>query len=112
MRPATPRWCARPSILPWRPVATCELFFTIHDPTTQDQQCGDVGTQYRSVIFAQTPEQRSDAEALIRELSRQRAFDAPIVTQLAGPEPFYPAEFCHQDYYAQKTATSRTAPSW
>jgi peptide-methionine (S)-S-oxide reductase len=78
-----------------------KVFFTIHDPTTRDRQGNDVGTQYRSVIFAQTPQQRDDAQAVIRELSEQRLFDAPIVTELAGADPFYPAETYHQDYFAR-----------
>jgi len=75
------------------------VFFTIHDPTTQDRQGNDVGTQYRSVVFAQTPEQRRIATEVIDEITRTKVWDAPIVTELADPAPFYPAETYHQDYF-------------
>jgi peptide-methionine (S)-S-oxide reductase len=88
-----------PSVLSYRDLLT--VFFTIHDPTTPDRQGNDVGTQYRSVVFAQTPEQRADAEAVIKDLTAQKLFDGPIVTQIAGAEPFYPAEGYHQDYFSR-----------
>jgi len=75
------------------------VFFAIHDPTTKDRQGNDVGTQYRSVIFCQTPEQRADAEAVIAELSAQKIWPGPIVTELAGAAPFYPAESYHREYF-------------
>lgn len=75
------------------------VFFTIHDPTTKDRQGNDVGTQYRSVIFAQSPEQRHIAEEVIAELTREKLFDRPIVTEIAGSAPFFPAEGYHQDYF-------------
>ena len=75
------------------------VFFTIHDPTTRDRQGNDVGTQYRSVVFTATPAQRADAEAVIRELAAQRVYPDPIVTEVAGPATFYPAETHHQDYF-------------
>jgi peptide-methionine (S)-S-oxide reductase len=75
------------------------VFFTIHDPTTRDRQGNDVGTQYRSVIFCQTPEQRATAQSVVDELVQRRVFDAPIVTEIAAAAPFYPAERDHQDYY-------------
>jgi peptide-methionine (S)-S-oxide reductase len=76
-----------------------KVFFTIHDPTTRDRQGNDVGTQYRSVIFAQTPEQRATAQQVLQALADQKLFGRPIVTELAGAEPFYPAEGYHQDYF-------------
>ena len=76
-----------------------DVFFTIHDPTTRDRQGNDVGTQYRSVIFAQTPEQRRVAGETIDALERERLWPAPIVTELADAAPFHPAEAYHQDYY-------------
>jgi peptide-methionine (S)-S-oxide reductase len=75
------------------------VFFSIHDPTTRDRQGNDIGTQYRSVIFCQTPEQKSDAEAVIAELTRDGIWPAPIVTEIAGAATFYPAEIYHQEYF-------------
>jgi peptide-methionine (S)-S-oxide reductase len=75
------------------------VFFTIHDPTTKDRQGNDIGTQYRSVIFAQTPEQRTDAEAVIAELGRNGVWRDPIVTDIADAATFYPAETYHQEYF-------------
>jgi peptide-methionine (S)-S-oxide reductase len=75
------------------------VFFTIHDPTTRDRQGNDVGSQYRSVIFCQTPQQRTDAEAVIAELTAQQIWSDPVVTEIAGPATFHPAETYHQDYF-------------
>jgi peptide-methionine (S)-S-oxide reductase len=77
------------------------VFFTIHDPTTPNRQGNDVGTQYRSVIFCQTPEQRATAEAVIADLTAGGLWKNPIVTELAGADPFYEAERNHQEYYAR-----------
>ena len=77
------------------------VFFAIHDPTTKDRQGNDVGTQYRSVIFAQTPEQRADADAVIAEIGAAKLWPDPIVTEIAGAVPFYPAEGYHQDFLAR-----------
>jgi peptide-methionine (S)-S-oxide reductase len=75
------------------------VFFTIHDPTTKDRQGNDVGTQYRSVIFCQTPAQRADAESVIAELSREGLWSDPIVTEIADAATFFPAESYHQEYF-------------
>jgi len=80
------------------------VFFAIHDPTTKDRQGHDVGTQYRSVIFAQDDAQRAAAEAIVRRLDAERIFAAPIVTEIAGPATFWPAERYHQDYFAANPA--------
>lgn len=77
------------------------VFFAIHDPTTKDRQGPDVGTQYRSVIFAQSPGQRSIAEEVVRELDARKLWPGPIVTEIAGAATFWPAEVYHQDYFAQ-----------
>ena len=76
-----------------------KVFFAIHDPTTKDRQGNDVGSQYRSVIFAQSPEQRAEAEAVIAELGREKLWDRPIVTEVANAATFYPAEAYHQRYF-------------
>lgn len=76
-----------------------EVFFAIHDPTTLNRQGNDVGTQYRSAIFYHSPEQKVEAEALIRELEQDRAFADPIVTAVVPAERFFMAESYHQEYY-------------
>ncbi len=86
-----------PSVLSLRDLLG--VFFTIHDPTTRDRQGSDVGTQYRSVIFCATPEQRATAEAVVAELGAARLWRDPIVTEIAGPAPFYVAEDYHQEYF-------------
>jgi peptide-methionine (S)-S-oxide reductase len=76
-----------------------EVFFQVHDPTSLNRQGGDVGTQYRSVIFYHNDEQKRLAEKYKTELDRSGAWDKPIVTQIAPMEKFYPAENYHHDYY-------------
>lgn len=75
------------------------VFFTIHDPTTLNRQGADVGTQYRSAIFYHTPEQKAEAEAVIRELEAEKLWPNPIVTEVVPLDTFYPAEDYHQGYY-------------
>lgn len=77
------------------------VFFTIHDPTTLNQQGADVGTQYRSVILYHSDEQRRTAEQVISELTDAKLWDDPIVTQVVPFTAYYPAEDYHQDYFAQ-----------
>jgi peptide-methionine (S)-S-oxide reductase len=76
-----------------------EIFFTIHDPTTPDRQGNDVGSQYRSVIFYQGPEQEATARKVMAEMAS--VWDAPIVTQLLPAATWYKAEEYHQDYFNQ-----------
>jgi peptide-methionine (S)-S-oxide reductase len=78
-----------------------EVFFTIHDPTTLNRQGADVGTQYRSVIFYHSPEQKAVAEQVIAEMEAARLWPDPIVTEIAPLTDFYEAEDYHQEYYAQ-----------
>jgi peptide-methionine (S)-S-oxide reductase len=78
-----------------------EVFFSVHDPTTLNRQGADVGTQYRSVIFAHSPEQRVIAEQTIKEVDAQGIWDDPIVTQVVDEAPFYAAEEYHQNYYTK-----------
>jgi peptide-methionine (S)-S-oxide reductase len=86
-----------PSTIGYR--ALLEAFFATHDPTTPNRQGGDVGTQYRSVIYYHDEAQRHDAELLIAELERERVFEDAIVTKVEPYQRFYPAEHYHQQYY-------------
>lgn len=86
-----------PSVISYRDLLT--VYFTIHDPTTLNRQGGDVGTQYRSVIFYHTPEQRDTAKSLIEELESAHLWSDPVVTELLPAPAFYPAESYHQDYF-------------
>ncbi|GGK87546.1 peptide-methionine (S)-S-oxide reductase MsrA [Rufibacter glacialis] len=76
-----------------------EAFFAAHDPTTLNRQGPDEGTQYRSAIFYRTPAEKAQIEAYIQKLNAARAFQAPIVTEVAALQEFYPAEAEHQDFY-------------
>lgn len=75
------------------------IFFTIHDPTTLNRQGHDVGTQYRSVIFYLNQEQKESAEKIMKEVSDEKLYDDPLVTELLPLEQFYPAEDYHQQYF-------------
>lgn len=86
-----------PAVISYRELL--EVFFTVHDPTTLNRQGADVGTQYRSVIFYHSPEQRATAEDVIADVARQGWYNDPLVTQLAPYEMFYPAEDYHQQYF-------------
>jgi peptide-methionine (S)-S-oxide reductase len=90
-----------PEVISYRDLL--EMFFAFHDPTTMNRQGHDVGTQYRSAIFYETPEQKAEAEQTIARLTSEGVFDAPIVTQVAPLDRFYPAESYHQGYYRQNT---------
>jgi peptide-methionine (S)-S-oxide reductase len=76
-----------------------EIFFTIHDPTSLNRQGADVGTQYRSAIFYNSPEQKATAEKLINGLEKEVIWDKPIVTSVEPLKVFYKAETYHKDYY-------------
>ena len=78
-----------------------EVFFVIHDPTTLNRQGNDAGTQYRSVIFYHSMEQKKVSEEIIRFLEGESVFPNPIVTEITELEAFYEAEEYHQNYYAK-----------
>jgi len=86
-----------PSVISYRDIL--EIFFTIHDPTTQDRQGNDVGPQYRSAIFITSPEQDAMARQVMAEMAA--VWDAPLVTQIIPQETWYKAEDYHQNYFAQ-----------
>jgi peptide-methionine (S)-S-oxide reductase len=76
-----------------------EILWTTHDPTTLNRQGADAGTQYRSVIFYHSDEQKEIAERSKREVAT-KLWSKPIVTEITPASEFYPAEAYHQDYYA------------
>jgi len=86
-----------PTVIDFRTILA--VFFTVHDPTSLNRQGADVGTQYRSAIFYNTPEQKKTAEDLIEELNREGIWSQPIVTQVEPLTEFYLAETYHKDYY-------------
>lgn len=86
-----------PAVISYRELL--DVFFTIHDPTTLNSQGPDHGSQYRSVVFYHSPEQKREAEGRIAELTAEKVWDDPVVTQVVPLEAFYPAEDYHQDYF-------------
>lgn len=76
-----------------------DVFFKTHDPTTLNRQGADVGTQYRSIIFYHSPEQKQAVEYKIESLENSGTFGSPIVTQLEKYDHFYMAEDYHQDFF-------------
>jgi peptide-methionine (S)-S-oxide reductase len=79
------------------------VFFSSHDPTTFNRQGADVGTQYRSVVFYTTPEQKKQAEEFITGLNASAAMGDPVVTTVEPLDVFYEAENYHKDYYARNS---------
>lgn len=77
-----------------------EVFWKTHDPTTLNRQGADVGTQYRSVIFYHSPEQKELAEEYKAELNKELVFNKPVVTEISPFTHFYKAEDYHQEYFA------------
>lgn len=86
-----------PSVIRYEDLLT--VFFATHDPTSVDRQGNDIGTQYRSVIFYTTDEQKRAAEKYIQDLNRD--LDGKVVTEIKPLDQFYPAENYHRDYYAK-----------
>jgi len=78
-----------------------EVFWKTHDPTTLNRQGNDVGTQYRSVVFFHSNEQKNMASAYKKQLDDSSAWSNPIVTEVTAAETFYPAENYHQEYFNQ-----------
>ena len=76
-----------------------EIFFAIHDPTQINRQGDDVGTQYRSVIFYHSDEQRIVARSMLVELEAKRLWPAPIATELRPATRFFRAEDEHQHFF-------------
>jgi peptide-methionine (S)-S-oxide reductase len=74
-------------------------FFFAHDPTELNRQGPDEGTDYRSIAFYRTPEEREILLNTIKEVNATKHYSAPIVTQVVPFKAFYPAEKYHQGYY-------------
>jgi len=83
-----------------------EVFFATHDPTTLNRQGGDLGTQYRSVIFYHNPEQKEAAESVIDRLNQENIFGKPVVTEVTKWKNFFAAEDYHQDYFENNPSQS------
>ncbi len=76
-----------------------DVFWHTHDPTTLNKQGNDVGTQYRSVIFYTSEEQKQKAQESKKSLEEAKEFARPIVTEIQPIEKFYVAEDYHHNYY-------------
>lgn len=81
-----------------------EVFFQMHNPTTLNRQGADVGTQYRSVIFYHSNEQKQLCEQSIKSLNEAGIWDDPIVTETVPFKEFYKAEDYHNDYFENNPA--------
>lgn len=75
-------------------------FFSSHDPTTLNRQGGDVGTQYRSVVFYNNEAEKQATESMIKKLTDEQVYSSKIVTEVSPMPKFYPAEDYHQNYFA------------
>lgn len=87
-----------PSVIPFAKIL--EIYFKTHDPTTLDRQGADIGTQYRSVIFYHTEEQRKVAIEIKDILNKSGIWKDQIITTIEPFKNFYKAENYHQDYFA------------
>ncbi|MFQ3548112.1 MAG: peptide-methionine (S)-S-oxide reductase MsrA, partial [Termitinemataceae bacterium] len=76
-----------------------ETFFAAHDPTSENRQGADVGTQYRSIILYTRESQKERIEGFIKNLEAKKVYAKPIVTQVDALKEFWKAEDYHQDYY-------------
>ncbi|HZJ10802.1 MAG TPA: peptide-methionine (S)-S-oxide reductase MsrA [Trueperaceae bacterium] len=88
-----------PAVITYRDLL--DVFFSVHDPTTKDRQGNDVGTQYRSAIFAHDDEQMRTAREAIADLEAADVYSGKVVTEVTKAATFYPAEAYHDNYYAR-----------
>ncbi|HHZ78125.1 MAG TPA: peptide-methionine (S)-S-oxide reductase MsrA [Candidatus Lambdaproteobacteria bacterium] len=80
-----------------------DWFWRCHDPTTLNRQGGDVGTQYRSVIFYQNELQKTEAYESKKNAGKSGMYVDPIVTEISALTDFYSAEDYHHDYYSNNS---------
>ena len=78
-----------------------EIFFVVHDPTTLNRQGNDSGTQYRSGIYTTTPEQQQEAQDMVRQLTQDKLFGKPVVTEVMELANYSAAEEYHQDFFVK-----------
>src|SRR5579884_2766532 len=83
-----------------------KVFWENHNPTTRNRQGPDIGTQYRSVIFYHSPEQKKEAEASRDALEKSGKFKSPIVTEIVPAKTFWRAEDYHQQYLEKRGLAS------
>jgi len=95
-----PRKISYPSLL--------EVYWHNIDPTRNDGQFCDKGSQYRPVIFYQSKQQKEQAERSESEIRKTKPFAAPVVVHIVKAGPFYPAEKYHQDYYRKNPVRYKT----
>jgi peptide-methionine (S)-S-oxide reductase len=89
-----------PAVVSYRQLL--EVFFRVaHDPTTRDRQGPDAGSDYRAIVFVADSAEQRTVGAYLAELTTQRAFSRPIVTEVRPQQPFYMAEAYHQRYAEQ-----------
>jgi len=86
-----------PAIISQHDILT--IFFTLHNPTTLNQQGADRGTQYRSIILYVSEGQKAEAQRVMKEIADGGVWENPLVTELVPLEVFYPAEDYHQRYF-------------
>jgi peptide-methionine (S)-S-oxide reductase len=89
-----------PKVVTYRQLV--DYFFRMHNPTELNCQGPDVGTQYRSVIFVHSPEQRKIAEELRAQVDASGKYKKPVVTQIIEEQPFWMAEEYHQKYFEKR----------
>ncbi len=77
------------------------IFFTMHDPTTPNQQGNDIGPQYRSIILTENEEQARIAAEVKAEIGALGVWGRPLVTEIVPLTTFWRAEEEHQDYFAR-----------
>jgi len=86
-----------PSVISYEKLLS--VFFAVHDPTTLNRQGADEGSQYRSVIFYTSEEQKKSAQEAIMKVDNSNLFPRPVVTEIKSLSTFYTAEDYHTNYY-------------
>lgn len=87
-----------PNVISFRELL--EVFWGTHDPTSLNRQGADSGTQYRSVVFYHSQQQKETAEKYKAELNKENVYNKPVITEITAFDHFYKAENYHQNYFA------------